>query len=469
MYFKDSFLVFFLIIIALKGIVWAQIFPVFQGPDEQAYFAYTQYLAEHKKRPSALAYGLGVSDQFLEFNKTLDLVNIQFNPLNHNVFSSDPFSLIAPNEELLLKSPFNTRPNPGTYAGYNYPPTYSFLNLPFYFLFKENPFAQIFAMRLFSVILSLITGFYIYSTGKELFDSESLGFAFGILLTFLPMFSHISSLLHIDVLLNLGFSAFFYYCTLFLSRKNLKASSWLKLLFFVALIFWTKTQGLFVLPLLLIFLLFRYIKNLFKGKNFLFWGLSILSIAIISFFTERILLHRFASAFSSISDVFQAHSFSWFVKAVFIDLFFRPLFFSFFASFGWLDTFLATPYYMVFALFIFASIIGFLFYIIHSFRSSKLQDFDHRYSFFLVSILFLVSAYFFLSLSEFSLQSPVMSFTQGRYFFLAIIPIFALLLRGYLSLFSKKYQNFAIFCLLFLMIFSHIISLIQYILPRYYG
>ena len=142
---------------------------------------------------------------------------------------------------------------------------------------------------------------------------------------------------------------------------------------------------------------------------------------------------------------------------------FRP------ADFGWLDTLVAKPYYFLMALLVLVGIVGAAVYLIKSlWHWKKFAVEAWVFLFFLISCIALETVFFFMHMSR-EVASRSFELMQGRYYFIVIVPIMALLLKGILTLIPKKMQKLGAFILVGGLIFFNFICLVQYILPRYYS
>lgn len=463
----NKILLFLLLISLSKGIIWTVTFPVFQGPDEPAYISYVQFLAENKSvpRPPFVQPGDGVSPQLDYSFKITDFEKVKFNTINHQSFADnkEDFGL---EEKSLIKSQLDPKPQKA-YAGYAYSPLYPLLNVPLYLLFKGHPLRQFFAMRILSTILSLVLIVFVYLTGEKIFKQKSTAFITALLVSFQPMISHVSSLVHIDVLLNMAFGGFFYYASILVANNTNKRKDWLRFWIWSLLAFFSKIHGYFVLIFILLILGMKYRKKIFSNN---YYRLILAGILVsLGLFIKKHLWPGFISAWERLGPIYGQHDSVWLVKNVVIKWFLRPIYVSFWANFGWEDTLVEKSYYIIIAGLLLIAIIGLIWHFWQVFlKKTWAEENNKLLIFYLISISFLTITYFFVSLLQFSEKSVALEFTQGRYFFMVIIPIFMLLMKGWLTIIPKRWQFVSLFGLVFLMIFFNVISLAQYVIPRYY-
>ncbi|HRY90883.1 MAG TPA: hypothetical protein P5229_00880 [Candidatus Gracilibacteria bacterium] len=170
----------------IKELFWAYLVPVWQAPDEPAHFGYLQSMYKQKDFPI----------------------------LGEATFTSLGFDSMG-------------RPDPGRNAPYvnwiaQHPPLYYLVLAPIYGIIEMflmggtviDPVNWIFYLRIFSILLSCVTLFFIYKTSDYLLTvmGQNRFFSLAVVgfIAFLPGFSYISALLNNDNLVIALSSILFY-------------------------------------------------------------------------------------------------------------------------------------------------------------------------------------------------------------------------------------------------------------------
>nr|MBP7058794.1 hypothetical protein [Candidatus Gracilibacteria bacterium] len=170
----------------IKELFWAYLVPVWQAPDEPAHFGYLQSMYEQKDFPI----------------------------LGEATFTSLGFDGMG-------------RPDPGRNEPYvnwiaQHPPLYYLVLAPIYGIIEVfagvgtviDPVDWIFYLRIFSILLSCVTLFFIYKTSDYLLTGTRQNRLFSLavvgFIAFLPGFSYISALLNNDNLVIALSSILFY-------------------------------------------------------------------------------------------------------------------------------------------------------------------------------------------------------------------------------------------------------------------
>lgn len=453
-----KFLILLLLVGLLKGMVWAITFPIFQAPDEQAHYSYVQYWVENKEIPRAPfeEKNFGLSSHLKNTINRLESFNIRFNPTYSQPFEEG--SLYGPHEELIQEAQWDPRPTQDYFA-YNYAPGYYALLLPSYILFRGEVLQQAMAMRWTSVLLSLVMIFLIYRAIEIVFKKPWIAFAGTLIVMFQPMFSTFSSVINNDLLLNLAYAGFFMSAlkTLdtqkALSGKQISALSGWTLLGILS-----KTQGYGLLILFALLILFKIKRQKKTWKELFIAALLFIGAGVA---LPWILPGGF-TRFTYYKEYFHEHSLLEFIH--YTRIYIWNVFESFWGRFGWLDTTISTSTLWVLAIVCGISVIGLL---IH-FKKSRKKDRTTLYL--LISILLIGGFYLFYFWDNLLTSHSFMNAQaiQGRYYFILMVPIFVLGIKGWITLFARKHQKFVLIMLAFSMMIFHFMTL-GTIIPRYYA
>lgn len=187
------------VLVLIKGIAWAFITPPFQTPDEPAHFASVQYIAETNRIPVVRESQNGVSK---EENMYLNAVHFKQTALHPNV----PYSVNKQNLYRLSHTMFSKKDRTSGGSTYvsGYPPTYYWLGALAYNMFYHNSIVtRFYAVRLLSVIISLLATIGAYFIGRKLApESRMFAVTLAIMTGLQPEFSMISASVNNDVLVD---------------------------------------------------------------------------------------------------------------------------------------------------------------------------------------------------------------------------------------------------------------------------
>lgn len=445
-----------------KGLIWINAFPAFQSPDEVGHVnqVYTVKNYHPNLWEKAIIFSGGAPSEVLQ--KALQHFEtdyLRFLPLNHQSFLA---------ENQIASESNKPPPKHVSSYGFGYLPLYYYLNIPATWVSNQIG-EQIMVMRVISLVALLLTLLLIYLTGKEIFNSQKWAFLLTVLAGFQPMFNFIMVSVNNDVLLNLVFAFFFY---LAVKGFVIKKFNWRLLLIMMLVIgvgVLVKPQAYLLLLLLGVFLVFKILQRKMK-----FWWLYLTGVffsgGVLGWFAvQKVLLTRFKIDMAILGEFWEGHSEIWMVKTLVVKRLFTVFYKSFWAQFGWLDTLVTKPYYFLIALFVLVGLAGALIYLVKFLSKLKrLTPRNWMFLYMLIAVGVLEIVYFFLHIRSVVFLGDYNFPTQGRYYFVMLLPILAILLRGWLTVIPKKLQGLSGFLLAFLMIFFNFICLIQFILSRYY-
>ena len=192
-------MIWLIILVLLKSLVWTWSVPVFQTPDEQAHFAQLQWFAE--KKTQTIDWSKNLS---LEVATAEEILGTRRDERGNNKYTYHPE---YKNRSLVPDMPLSART---TYVGQEaagYPPLYYGLSVPFYnAVYYQNLTNRIMAARVLPIILNLLLAMVAFKIGKLIWNNNLSAFALGIMVSFQPMISFVSAGIHPDNLLNLLYS-----------------------------------------------------------------------------------------------------------------------------------------------------------------------------------------------------------------------------------------------------------------------
>ncbi|RTE08162.1 DUF2142 domain-containing protein [Paenibacillus whitsoniae] len=465
-------LVLILILALLKGILWSIIIPPFQTPDEPGHFSYVQYLAEQKGLP---VRGNNIDNsfspeliQFYDFAKTEDIIN------NKNAL----FMIDSKQEK-------NTLSRIGTGSNYitSYPPLYYWLASIFYKFFDNLSIEyRFYSVRLFSVLLSLITVWGSYYIGKKIVPSNVL---FPITISSItllqPMYSMVSASVTNDTLM-ISISVLLL-CWLLSCLDELEKITTSKVLLggvLMGLGLLVKAQILYVsLFCGAILLLFLLLKKIELKRIFSLVGILLIPVVVLYGWWAVFSQKHYQSVFGVMGFKpigFNAHGkLTGYLHEIFpsvsiglgriYNIWVRWVW----ATFGWLNiTFTNDKIYKIIFILILLSSIGVIISFIRYFvLKHKINSVKIHYVFILC--LFWLGNIVFLYMVEFVYyRSSLDTMLQGRYIFTALVPIVVLLVFGLQSLIKRRYHNVIYIISVLSILVLHICSMLL-LLKRYYG
>src|SRR3989339_214424 len=448
---------FYLILIFLGALTWFVSIPIFMAPDEQAHFYHIQYIAERKSLPDETHLLPKVmTSEYVE--KTLEVINfsqIIHNSSNHFEFSSDKY---GKSEFLLRNNVWQAKTKKNfTYYGLDYNDLYYLLNAPIYLYFKNDILAQTYAIRFFSILLFLITGYICQRCFKKYFRLDNARSSLmTIILCFFPMFMFIETSINNDVLMNLLFALFFFLLISYWN-KVLDKNFFIYLLLILSAGYLTKSNFVFLIIYFPIFLFLKALKEKsLELKSFTkkIWIL-ICSFFLLSFLLFSYIFNLYLGNLSLFMQKIDGLGILNILKLAFIERY-SLIFKSFFAKFGWMDTLIYEPFYFIFlGISIFFVAIALLYLYKVKFR-------DYFFIFLILSILILDFSYALIFLIGVIKENNYAVANQGRYYFTVLIPIFLMFFKALFTFFKLDQKKILILGSL-IMIFINFISLILYV------
>lgn len=256
--------------IALNGLTWVYLVPLWHTPDEQSHFGQVAFFAQTGRNPTSL----DKYDLTEEIYRSEQLLGTDRDKFGNNKFTFHPEYRIEYTNSLVGKYEGEIETLAKTEAkkkfvhqeAARYPILYYIPASWLYkFFYNESLFVRVFLVRFWSLSLFIATIFIVYKIGNLIFPKDNLNiFSLTALSGFQPMFIFASVGVNSDSLGNLLFTLF-----LFLSIKIIILGSnridLLYLLVVSLLSLYTKPQFIIMLPLLFILAL----KMLYFRKSLL--------------------------------------------------------------------------------------------------------------------------------------------------------------------------------------------------------
>jgi 4-amino-4-deoxy-L-arabinose transferase-like glycosyltransferase len=159
-------LVVLLVLAAAHGVAWAVVTAPFNGPDEDAHFAYAQDLAENHHAPSRETGGGSYSTE-----AATALIGLNLRPILLHPEGKPTFSAVDRIDAQLGKQPASARKDgTGPNAAANYPPVYYVYEAIAYELSPARALlGRMFFMRLATTLLLVVTVWLTWLIAAELF------------------------------------------------------------------------------------------------------------------------------------------------------------------------------------------------------------------------------------------------------------------------------------------------------------
>jgi len=444
---KSKPLIFLLILVFIKSLVWLVLTPVFQIPDEASHFSIVQFISHNHRRP----HPRREQPTSKELLKVSEIVNFNWQII-HPVWQNyqqnwrQEISSISPQEKSLFQqNDYQT--------SIKRPPLYYWLATPFYLIFKNQPFLfRFFSVRFFSLIISLLIVYFSYKIAQLFFKVKSLSLAIAALVAFQPLFSFITTGVHYDPITILTSTFFLYSLTSYLQTKK---SSWRHLSLVAALL------GILIRPDLIVLLMFYpFILSKKARKTALLAGLIII-IALAAIFPlfqtaatqKHWLVERLPYIFSLNDYTYNLNLlFKYFFSgAIFTKLnqylavakqsHLVQIFPWYWGVFGWLESTLPLWVYRVLKISILISFLGWLKLFITRRSTLKLSTSTKKLILFFFSFSFIHFAVVVLNDFIPFVNSGNIFGIQGRYLLPAITAHMLLLVFGWCQLINKKYHQ----------------------------
>jgi len=323
-----------------------------------------------------------------------------------------------------------------------------------------------YSIRLFSLLLSLLTLFFVYKAAKIIFpDDPYLSLTATCLVAFLPEFLIMSSAINSDSLANLIGAAAIYLFLLSLADTR----KYSLLLFFplvVILGLLTGRTTFFIVPSLVVFGILFILKSWKQDKRtvlFLFLG-SVAALVIGAFLLRHISIDlwmkvttNISGLFTNFGRLFQRDSYAAFTAAS-LQMMSR----SFWYYSGWNAFSLPQPIYTVLIIFSLLGILGSVKYlIVKAAKVSQKSTVKFEHFILLACISFFILTGFLLRLM--ASMDPV-----GRYTFPALSAFAILLVIGLKEFIPTRLKKIALSGLIILLVGLNVYAIYSHLIQSFY-
>ena len=320
-----------------------------------------------------------------------------------------------------------------------------------------------FSLRVFSAVISTATMFFGYLTLKRLFGDPRLVQASALLITLLPMYAYMGMAVNPDILTWLIFSVFLYLAVKALD-EGLSPGMNVGIAATLVAGVWIKQTFLIALPIYGILLVFLILKRS-SGWREVAQHLTVVLTAMALFAGPLYVSGSVLTSTDYPGGISQERSIGGFIDhfAIRRAEYWRT-FDSFWGLFGWLDTPLSSRIYDMLRLGTFVAGVGLAFHLI---STTARRSYDMKALFLVAVSVMYIAAY--VVLNYLRITSGEEWLLQGRYFFMIIVPIMALLLKGavwYVP--GGRYRDALLLAVVAGTMLFHAEALFRYVLPRYY-
>lgn len=451
----------------VRGVIYGAVIPPWQAPDEPKHFEYVRLVFE-KRRP------ITIDDSSLSLQEQIisSMLEYDFWRFGRGAFrpQAAPQTLV----EIWPDSPTML------YA----PPLYYLLSALFQVFTPDTEIVvQLYAARLVSVILGMLTILVAFLTTREIFPGDNfLIIGVPTFITFLPMYTFISSSVINDNLASLLTLSIIYLITVSL-RRGLSLFKMLGIAFLIVLGLLTKRTTFFTIPVAMVAIPLHLWKkmdgiavNWRRGALMALFAAMGIGLGILM---SSELQTKFVHLFQLSIEAFYRYAFynrGQFLAILrslsspdslvpIIIFFMQRLFKSFWAHFGWVRIEIATIWYQLIAVVCLGALIGLFMFLSRIVkRSSLLASWQKKclllYSFSIVLVLMITIGFF--------LWPPYKVPPQGRYLFPVIVPIATLFMIGLGELVPKQYRQALLLASVSGFILFDSLCLVRYVIPFFY-
>lgn len=454
------FVILLVVLTAAKGVVWAGVVPVFQGPDESSHIAY----AEQLERGETVRRTARLDSRALD----LALAATMTEEIKHRPQYTGSYDTktVGAEEDAINQIGHAERTRPGTIAtpASSYPPLYYAMLAGVLKLLGGIPYlAAIFGLRLVSVACATAAIGVQYATFRMIFRDEWRAACAALFLTMMPMYSFMQASINLDSIVMLEASLFLYGVI----RLRVRGGTWRLHLGLGAVM----GLGLLSKPTMLILpVLYTGVVcwNAVKQRERVLSAVGKLATGLILPVTAAVWWFTLKPADGQPFQVtpkpipFSAHAVSEFLSHL-KHMAYPEFLWSFWGIFGWFDATVPTGFARAAGLISIVAAVGLGRYLATRGRRGELS----WEPIFVASILLLTAG---LLATEYAVVTTLHEgFVQGRYYFPVITAIVGLGILG-LSELSRRPVVARILCLATVVGVTvfHAIALIGTVVPRYY-
>jgi len=252
-----------IILFVVHGVLYAGMYPLWEGWDEPSHFAYLQHVVENNELPQ---YSDIMSNE-IRATFTTHPLNRYFDSWNKDYgeyWNDFDFEYIQNNRKILSSQPFESRttidPSFLPIWEAQHPPFSYLIQVPIYTMFYDQDIiTRVFALRIFSVLVAAVAAIFAYKTISLIFQDRFMRIGSLMFIVFNPMFMTDIARVTNETTAILLFSIFLYLMVLYLKGKtNTKHAILIGVVLGLGLL--TKATFMPAALLVPIFIFLRYIQ-----------------------------------------------------------------------------------------------------------------------------------------------------------------------------------------------------------------
>lgn len=476
-----------LLIMLLKGVLWSLAFPLWQGPDEEDHYNVIQFIGELGRLPDAADTFL--LDEVALSRQLADVGRLPYEPEQRQAFGA---TAVGPNEPAFdaLPPAARTSTEQGMVGKLNKatPLYYLLASVPYRLWREGNLLERAQIQRLVSLAASVGIVVVAYLTARLLFPTNAaMRLTVPTLVAFHPLLTEITAVTTVD-----GFYFLCYSLLIYLSVRVLRDGLDWRSGLALGVVFAT---GVLVKPTLngyapLIALLVAYDWWRGNGRRWqVVGGAALMGIVIVLpvgwWMLRSLRINNDLFYFNPVLEghrIIQNPFYDYGVWQHFLDYYgsvWGGIFVTWWAHFGWIDTPLPPWVYTLLRLLTFAAMAGLAFGLVRILRRGKARPSFDTWGAGRSAAPIMVWAFLALALLVPILLIQVYDLTfwweygngrglQGRYWLGTVIPMLTFLALGLLMWVPRRWHPPAHNALRVGMVLLNFVSLLGYILPRYY-
>lgn len=471
-------------IMIVKGVMWSLAFPLWQGPDEDDHYAVIQFIGETGRLPDE--NDLFLPDEVTMSRALADVGRIPYEPEQRQLFSQSdvgPGELALAELDPALRATFDLA---ATGKLMHATPLYYFLASTFYRLAEDGDIlARAQNQRLLSVTIGSLMVVVAYLIARVLFPTNrAMRITIPTLVAFHPMITEITAVVSVDGLLILCYTTLIY-LSLLVIRDGFNWHIGVSIGLVFAIGFLTKPTLSGFAPLIALLLIFDFVRGKYRRRQIVA-GVGLMAVIILVpmgwWMSRSLRLNDDLFYFNPVLEGHRIIDFPFFDYAFFkhmVDYYqsvWGGIFVTWWAHFGWLDTALPPWVYTLLRLLVIIAIAGLALRLFRGrtipFVSAKWVKGQETAP---------LSAWLFLALSilvpivllqiydiTFWWEYGVGRGLQGRYWLGTVVPMLSFFATGLLLWVPRRWQNAGHLALRSGMVVLNFVSMLAFIVPRYY-
>jgi 4-amino-4-deoxy-L-arabinose transferase-like glycosyltransferase len=473
------------VVMIVKGVLWSLAFPLWQGPDEDDHYAVIQFIGENGRLPDTADTIL--PDEITLSRALADVGRLDYNPEQRQGWSDGPLgSREAEFDSLPFSSRTSTELGITAKLMHATPLYYLIAAIPYRLLgYHQNLLVRMHWQRLFAVLVSSPIVIVAYLTGRLLFPHDAaLRLTIPILVAFHPQLTQMTAVISVDGLFFVLYSLLIYLCLRVL-RDGLdgKAAVFIGLTFATAFLIKPTINGF--VPLVVLVVVYDWWRR--NGERWRVFAAAAIMNAVIlppaAWWMAR--SWRINHDLFYFNPVVEGHRI---IQNPFYDYQFLPhmldyyqsvwggLFVTWWAHYGWVDTALPPWVYTCLRGLTFLALLGLAWKLgrdwgkrpsFNQWRSGKRTAPALIWLFLALTLLVpvvLLQVYDLAFWREYGIGRGL----QGRYWLGTVVPMLVFLAAGLLIWLPARWRPSGHNVLRIGMITLNFISLLGYIIPRYY-